>query len=114
MLKIAMVGRGLTKNGLPVWWADSWGRAELRKKLRWDHVLAIFRPMQPCFVATAAFGGAHFHDREIDKLRREMRLIPPADGKPFAKRHKNDAADAEAICEVSSWLRSNHVNGPSI
>lgn len=53
-----------------------------------------------------ACGGAHFWGREIGKLGRELRLIPPAYVKPFVELQKNDAADAEAICEVSSRLRS--------
>ena len=54
-----------------------------------------------------ACGGAHFWGRELVKLGQEVRLIPPAYVKPFVKRQKSDAADAEAICEVSSRLRSN-------
>lgn len=78
-----------------------------RKRLRRDQVLPFFRQLSPCIVAMEACGGAHFPGREIRKPGHEVRLIPPAWVKPFVKRQKNDAADAEAICEVSSRLRSN-------
>jgi len=54
-----------------------------------------------------ACGGAHFRGRKIGKVGHDVRWIPPAYVKSFGKRQKNDAADAAAICEVSSRLRSN-------
>ena len=48
-----------------------------------------------------ACASAHYWGREITKLGHEVRLIPPTYVKPFVKRHKNDAADAEAICEAA-------------
>jgi len=72
-----------------------------RKKLRRAQVLAFFSQVPRCVVAMEACGGAHFWGREIGSLGHEVRLIPPAYVKPFVKRQKNDAADAEAICEAA-------------
>lgn len=73
----------------------------MRKKLRRDQVLAFFSHLPPRVVAMEACGGAHFWGREIGKLGHEVRLIPHAYVKPFVKLQKNDAADAEAICEAA-------------
>jgi transposase len=94
MSKIITIGLDLTKNVLQVHGADEAGQPVLHKKLRRVQVLAFFRELQPCVVA-------HFWGREIGKLGNDVRLIPPAYVKPFVKRQKNDATDAEAICEAA-------------
>jgi len=101
MSKIITVGLDLAKNVFQAHGADASGRAVVRKKLRRDQVLAFFGQLQPCIVAMEACGGAHFWGREIGELGHEVRLIPPAYVKPFVKRQKNDAVDAEAICEAA-------------
>jgi transposase len=101
MSDITTVGLDLAKNVFQVHGADGAGQAVLRKKLRQTQVLAFFGQLPRCVVAMEACGGAHFWGREIDKLGHEVRLIPPAYVKPFVKRQKNDAADAEAICQAA-------------
>ena len=80
--------------------ADASGTVIFRKKLRREQVLAFFASQPRCLVAMEACGGGHYWAREIASLGHQTRLIPPSYVKPFVKRQKNDAADAEAICEA--------------
>jgi transposase len=91
----------LAKNVFQAHGADAAGAPVFRKKLRRDQVLAFFAVQPPCLVAMEACPGAHHWGREIGKLGHTVRLIAPAYVKPFVKRQKNDAADAEAICEAA-------------
>ena len=79
---------------------DNQGTSILRRQLRRSEVLKFFKKVPSCVVGLEACGGAHYWAREIKALGHEVRLIPPAYVKPYVKRGKNDAADAEAICEA--------------
>ena len=100
MSEITTVGLDLAKNVFQVHGADAVGQAVLRRKLRRAQVLEFFAKLPPCLVAMEACAGAHFWGRELTRLGHDVRLIPPIYVKPFVKRQKNDAADAEAICEA--------------
>jgi transposase len=80
--------------------ADASGRRVLRRRLRRGEVVAFFARLPPCLVGMEACPSAHHWARELRALGHEVRLIPPQYVKPFVKTNKNDAADAEAICEA--------------
>jgi len=101
MGEVSTIGLDLTKNVFQVHGADASGAVLFRKKLRRHQVLPFFAGQPACTVAMEACGSAHHWAREITKLGHTIRLIPPAYVKPFVKRLKNDAADAEAICEAA-------------
>ena len=99
--QVSTIGLDLAKNVFQVHGADASGVVLFRKKLRRHQVLTLFAGQKPCTVAMEACGSAHHWAREIGRLGHTLRLIPPAYVKPFVKRQKNDAADAEAICEAA-------------
>jgi transposase len=99
--EISTIGLDLAKSVFQVHGATASGGVKLRRRLRRDQVLAFFAEQPRCVVAMEACASAHYWAREIGALGHEVRLIPPAYVKPFVKRQKNDAADAEAICEAA-------------
>jgi transposase len=101
MGEISTIGLDLAKNVFQAHGADASGSVLFRKKLRRHQVLTFFAAQPSCTVAMEACGSSHYWAREIRRLGHQVRLIPPAYVKPFVKRQKNDAADAEAICEAA-------------
>ena len=100
MGEIATIGLDLAKNVFQVHGIDASGKVLMRRKLRRIEVLEFFASVGPCLVGMEACATAHYWAREITKLGHEVRLIPPAYVKPYVKRGKTDAADAEAIAEA--------------
>ena len=76
------------------------GQCVIRRQLKRRHVLAFFEKLPPCLVGMEACASSHHWSRELKALGHTVRLMPPAYVKPYVKRQKNDAADAEAICEA--------------
>ncbi len=101
MSEVSIIGLDIAKHVFQVHGADASGAAVLRKKISRAKLLPFFTSQPRCRVALEACGGAHHWARELMKLGHDVRLIAPAYVKPFVKRQKNDAADAEAICEAA-------------
>lgn len=99
-MKIATIGLDIAKHVFQVHGVDGEGRVVLRRKVRRDKLLALFIGLEPCLVGMEACATAHHWARELGALGHEVRLMPPAYVKAYVKRNKNDAADAEAICEA--------------
>jgi len=81
---------------------DAQGKVVIRRQLRRRYVLAFLQKLPPCLVGIEACASSHHWSRELQALGHTVRLMPPAYVKPYVKRQKNDAADAEAICEAVS------------
>jgi len=99
-MQVSTVGIDLAKNVFQVHGVDAAGRVVLRKQLRRGEVLRFFAKLEPCLIGMEACGSAHHWARELQALGHEVRLMPPSYVKPYVRRGKNDAVDAEATCEA--------------
>ena len=101
MSEVSTIGLDIAKNVFHAHGVDERGRALFSRKISRTKLLDFFAGQPRCVVALEACGGAHHWARELRDMGHDVRLIPPAYVKPFVKRHKNDAIDAEAICEAA-------------
>ena len=99
-MKITTIGVDLAKSVFQVHDVDATGQVVVRKSLRRAQMLPFFAKLPSCQVGIEAYGTSHHWARELMKLGHEVRLMPPAYVKPYVKRGKTDAADAEAVCEA--------------
>jgi transposase len=99
-MQISIIGVDLAKRVFQVHAVDQNGNVVLRKQLRRAQVLSFFAKLPPCLVGMEACATSHYWGREIRALGHEVRLMPPQYVKPYRKRNKHDAADAEACCEA--------------
>jgi transposase len=99
-MQVDTIGLDLAKNVFQVHGIDANEKVMVRKQLRRSQVIAFFEGLPPCLVGMEACATAHHWARELKKLGHEVRLMPAKDVKAYVKRNKNDAADAEAICEA--------------
>ena len=100
MVAITTVGLDIAKSVFQVHGVDAHGIVVVRRQLKRRYVLAFFKKLPLCLVGIEACVTSHHWSRELQALGHTVRLIPPAYVKPYVKRQKNDAADAEAICEA--------------
>src|SRR5687767_5187818 len=99
-MEITTIGLDLAKSVYQVHAVNGAGEAVVRRTLRRAQVLRFFEQLTPCLVGIEACGTSHYWAREITKCGHEVRLMPPAYVKPYVKRGKTDASDAEPICEA--------------
>jgi transposase len=99
-MQITTIGLDIAKNVFQLHGVDGEGEVVLRRKARRDQLLGLLDGLEPCLIGIEACATAHHWARQIQALGHEVRLMPPAYVKAYVKRNKNDAADAEAICEA--------------
>ena len=100
MQAVTTIGLDIAKSVFQVHGIDAQGNVIVRRQLKRRYVLAFFQRLPPCLVGIEACASSHHWSRELQALGHTVRLMPPAYVKPYVKRQKNDAADAEAICEA--------------
>ena len=100
MQTVTTIGLDIAKSVFQVHGVDAEGNVMLRRQLKRRYVLAFFQKLPPCLVGIEACASSHHWARALHALGHTVRLMPPAYVKPYVKRHKSDAVDAEAICEA--------------
>lgn len=101
-MNVTTIGIDLAKNVFQVHGVDERGKAVVRKQLRRSQFLEFFVNLPPCLIGMEACAGAHFWARRLTEMGHTVKLMAPHFVKPYVKTNKNDAADAEAICEAVS------------
>jgi transposase len=105
MQTITTFGLDIAKSVFQIHGIDAGGQVIVRRQLKRRHVVTFFEMLSPCLVGIEACASAHHWSRELQALGHTIRLMPPAYVKPYVKRQKNDATDAEAICEAVTRRR---------
>jgi transposase len=100
MVQAITVGLDIAKNVFHAYGVDAAGVKAFSRKLRRSQVEAFFAKLEPCLIGIEACATAHHWARTLETMGHQVRLMPPAYVKPYVKTHKNDEADAEAICEA--------------
>jgi transposase len=101
-MKITCIGIDLAKNVFQIHGVDEGGKKVFNKPLKREQMAAFFVNQPPCLIGMEACGSAHHWARKLQSMGHSVRLMAPQYVKPYVKTNKNDAADAEAICEAVS------------
>ncbi len=104
MQAITTIGLDIAKLVFQVHGVDADGHLVIRRQLKRRHMLAFFQKLPRCLIGIEACATSHYWSRQLQALGHTVRLMPPAYVKPYVKRQKNDAADAEAICEAHAKI----------
>jgi transposase len=112
-MQITTIDLDIAKNVFQVHGIDAPEKVVVRKQLRRGQVMKFFAALPPCLIGMEACATAHYWARELTRLGHEVRLMPAKDVKAYVKRNKNDAADAEAICEAVGRPRMRFVRAKS-
>src|SRR5215510_12452262 len=99
-MQTVSIGLDIAKSVFQVHGVDAQGMVVIRRQLKRRQVLPFFKKLPPCLIGIEACATSHHWSRELQGLGHTARLIPPAYLKPYVKLQKNDATDAEAICEA--------------
>jgi transposase len=100
MQTVTTIGLDIAKSVFQVHAVEAAGKVIIRRQLKRRFVRAFFEKLPPCLIGIEACASSHHWSRELQALGHSVRLMPPAYVKPYVKRQKNDATDAEAICEA--------------
>jgi transposase len=114
MQAVKTIGLDIAKSVFQVHGVDADGQVVIRRKLKRRYVLAFFHKVPSCLVGMEACATSHHWSRELQALGHRVRLMPPAYVRPYVKRQKNDAADAEAICEAVTRTNMRFVETKTI
>jgi transposase len=99
-MKITTIGIDLAKSVFQIHGVDEHGKVALKRQLRREQIIPFFVKLAPCLIGMEACGGAHYWARQLEALGHTAKLMAPQFVKPYVKTNKNDAADAEGICEA--------------
>jgi len=113
-MQVTVIGLDIAKHVFQVHGIDQSGQVLIRRQLRRGELIGFFRRLPPCLIGMEACSTAHFWARELAALGHEVRLMPAAYVKPYVKRGKSDALDAEGICEAVTrpTMRSVAIKSP--
>src|SRR5664279_6337983 len=99
-MKITTIGINLAKAVFQIHGVDEYGKVAVRKQLKRAEMSSYFADLEPCLIGMEACGSAHHWARKLEGYGHTVKLMAPQFVKPYVKTNKNDAADAEAICEA--------------